>query len=207
MQDNKVIPINERYRYNLFINQKAIWDFLVKNKTQHLITKASQTHLLGFLVAISKERNGIKTLTHENGFEYFLVQDKIILDNLKFLGVGTRQLKNLIRNLELSKTIDRWKVNDNLRYVRVNPELMELWHIKNWSMNASGYMYKHRPTLWEGIVNEWEPIHGSETFKEIIDRCNNEIDMQQIKYNDYDSIFKLFRNYLNKWKSKPPKFG
>jgi len=207
MQDNKVIPIKERYRYNIFINTKAIWDFLVINETQHLLTKPSLAHLLSFFVAISKNTKGFKTLTNKNGIEYFLAQDKIILDNLKFLGVESRQVKNLVRELELSKTIERWNVKNNQRYVRVNPKLLELWHVDNWSMNASRYMHKHQPRLWDALMNEWEPIHGADAFKEIVDWCNTEINIQQIRYSDYDATYGLFLNTLKKWKNKPSKSG
>ena len=201
MQDSKVIPLNERYRYNLFVNNKAIQDFIVMNNTESLITRLTQIHVLSFLVAMSTSK-GIISITDENGAKYIYATDNFILNNLKFLGVKSRQLKNILKQLELAKTIERKTVDNNQRYVRVHPELMNKWNGDNWAMTASGYMVKHRPPLWKSIVNEWMPILGTETFKEVVDWCNSEIDLQQIKYNDYDATYKLFTNTMKKWSSK-----
>ncbi len=198
MQDTKVIPINERYRYNLFINTKAIWDFLAINKTQNIIKNTNQIHLLSFLVDMSST-DGIINMTAEDGAKYIYVTDNFILNNLKFLGVQSRQLKNILKQLEIAKTIQRKTINNNQRYIRVHPELIELWHVENWTMKASSYMANHRPKLWDSFKNNWLPILGAEKFKDAIDWCNDKINMKEIKYNDYDAVYRLMENTLAKW--------
>lgn len=206
MQDTKVIPIKERYRYNLFINTKAIWDFLVLNKTQSIVINTTQIHVLSFLVAMATTQ-GITFVTDELGIKYIYVTDNFILNNLKFLGVQRRQLKNILRQLESAKTIERKILDNNKRYVRVHPKLLDLWHVDNWTTTASAYMAKHMPRLWESLQSDWQPQLGADGFKEVIDWCNSQIDIQQINYNDYDQTHKLFSNALKGWVSKRPKSG
>ncbi|MEG3656182.1 hypothetical protein V5097_02150 [Arenibacter palladensis] len=206
MQDNKVIPINEKYRYNIFINTKAIWDFLGKYNTRHIIVNTTQIHILSFLVEMMNAKD-VKYITDETGNKFVYAMDKFILGNLKFLGIKSRRLKDFIQQLEMAKTIERRTINENQRFIRVHPELIELWYTENWTMTATVYMEKYRPKLWESFKNEWITILGRPEFKNAIDWCNNEIDIQQIKYNNFDEVYKLMTNTLKSWQAGKYKSG
>ena len=197
MEDVKNITLNDKYRYNLYLNIKAIQDFLIKNNTQDIINDVKQIHILSFLIAIYKEGNTDYRID-DDGTRYIYVSSSFILGNLRFMEIKARQLQNILRQLELAKTIKRKIIDKNQRYLTINLDLLNLWHKKNWTVTATSYMNQYAPEFWASIKNEWQPILGSEKFKSAIDWCNDEINIQGIKYNNYNMITQLIKNTLRK---------
>lgn len=202
-KEEEGILLKKYYRYNLFINVRAIMDFLDNQHDQSEYSRnknfCKDICILSFIIAIYKEDKVIKR--YSSSLEkYIYISDNFIIKNLPWINIRGRSIKYIIGRLESAGTIERICINGNQRFVKVNTELLDLWWTENYNMTATSYMQEHRPELWDSIKNEWMPILGVDNFKEVIDWCNGKILMKEIPYNNYESICSILQNTLNKWK-------
>lgn len=198
MQDSKVIPLNRVYRYSIYVNQKAIVEFLQSEGFEPSIFKATHTLLLSFIINSFIDLKKHHCFDYD-GNSYLKLTGNFVHSNMPLLGVGKSQLKNLIKHLKNHNAISTIN-HEKLRYVRVNPKLLKTWNSSNWNMTAIAYLNKHRPSLWERFRNEWHPIVGNHSFEQFVLWFNDEVNIKNIAYNDYERIYDFLINSIRRWK-------
>lgn len=118
------IKPNNNYIYGFWINQKAVNDWLLYNNRE-LIT-ISELYVLCYIISVWNNPNG---LIHEvkDSKKYIYLNDKVITDNLIFLKIEKRQLKNYISKFVKIQLLKVYIKNNSERFINVDSKLIELY--------------------------------------------------------------------------------
>lgn len=191
---------NDNYKYGLYFNFRAFETFFNDNGITTKTT-VKEVYILQFIINIFMRGKNIPFVIERNE-RYILVTDSFLIGQLKYLNLKRRQIKNIIKTLECKKTIKRTIVGNNLRYVNVNSDLIQLHMGDDWTINAISYLNTYKPTILANVKNEFE--HYFKDFKGLLDDFNN-IRQEKDLPNDCMDIGRHLINYL-KGKLNNPKY-
>lgn len=193
MTNLQKIKGTSNYCYGLYNNYKAFKDFHTFYGLNDEYFKPHHCMILSFIVESFHKQNKMPHIT-DSGNRYVLMNTNYIANNLIYLGIGNRQLKNYIRQLAENKFINLINEGNRNRYINVNSKLIELCYDRDWTMTATKYLSKTKPSLWRSFVNEWEPhFKDANSFKKFIDRFNSNRMVKGSVYNAKD----IFQHLLN----------
>ncbi|MCB0747282.1 MAG: hypothetical protein KDC90_07440 [Ignavibacteriae bacterium] len=189
--DENINPSN--YCYGSYFNYKAFNDFhLIKGIDDSYLTPG-HCMLLAFMVEkFYKDRK--MPMIEKNGIRYVLMNTNFIKDNLIYLNVKERTIKNYISKFKRHGLMKIEVKDKSNRYVNINDELVNLCYEKYGIWKPINYLMEYRPEWWKGFVNEWRPYFIDEdSFKLFVDNFNDTRDIEQLSYNTkeiYDHLLK-----------------
>ncbi|MFD1163675.1 hypothetical protein [Hwangdonia seohaensis] len=185
MQDNKnngAIP-QTHYYYGGYINFKAFRDYHLNNGLDDNYFKSNHCLVLAFIVEKFHKHDNTPHIIHNNK-KYILVNTNFIVDNLIYLKVKSRTVKNYLEAFKKNNLISVEVRNENSRYVNVNSELIKLCYDIHYAIRPINFLQKNKPELWKMFMNEWEVYFESkQSFKKFVDDFNDTRDIEEYSYN------------------------
>lgn len=150
---------NDSYNYNTYIDNWALVEFCKVKKINPDCLKARHALLLSWLVKIQNEGSKFTAKSFKDG-RYVMVQNKLISDNVKFIAVSNSSINKQIEELKKFGFISTENETNNTRYVRLAPELINLWNNKNYTtiLSATEYLDKYKPNTLKGFKEKYSHI-------------------------------------------------
>lgn len=181
------------FQYVISINQKVIIEFLESRGYSKKDLNIIDVYFLSFLVNVSK--NDLYKSTYFENQKYFLIMNNLIIKNLIFLNIGSRQIGNIINKLENLDLLKRYVENKTLRYLKVNDEILNSWYIHEDFSNIEK-LQKFEPEKWRGIINEFGNEKDFELW--VISFSGLEINFENIPLQSFlNSLYQYLKTCRN----------
>jgi hypothetical protein len=178
---------DDYYCYGQYHNYKAIKDFHLVNGLNDSYFKPQHCMILTFITESFFRQKKMPSINHL-GKRYVLMNTNFIMDNLPYLQVKERQIKNYIKQLSDNKFINLYNEGNRNRYVNVNSKFVELCYQREYlPMSAVAILAKSKTHFWKMFVDEWKPRFKDETLfnKFLVGFDSNRL-VKQSSYNPND---------------------
>jgi len=150
---------NDNYNYNTYIDNWALVQFCKVKKINSDCLNATLVIFLGWLVKLQLASGNIVYKDFEDG-RYILVNNDLVKQNVKFISTSKSMVHEHLKKLMKYSFISVKNVEYNTRYVRVAPELIELWNNKEYNtiLSATEYLEKYKPNTLKGFKEKYSHI-------------------------------------------------
>ena len=150
---------NDNYNYNTYIDNWALIEFCKLKKINPDCLNATLVIFLSWLVKLQLTTNNLIYKDFEDG-RYILVNNDFIKQNVKFISTSKSMVHEHLKKLMKYSFVSVKNVEYNTRYVRVAPELIELWNNKEYStiLSATEYLEKYKPNTLKGLRDKYRHI-------------------------------------------------
>jgi len=184
----------KQYRFSIYINQRAIKQFLEINNYPLEYMTYEKICILSFLADSFKETNTGLKKKKIKGKMYLYFSDKLICDNCIFLSIKKRTVKLRISELVGLEFVERIVIN-NRRYLRLSDSFTELCESNNSWLTPLQFLMKFKPNFFKSLKSEFEP--HLDNFKDLTERFNDSYNIKGKEY-DCDKIYYELSSYLGK---------
>lgn len=150
---------NDNYNFNTYIDNWALIEFCKLKKINPDCLNATLVIFLSWLVKLQLTTNNVIYKDFENG-RYILVNNDFIKQNVKFISTSKSMVHEHLKKLIKYSFVSVKNIEYNTRYVKVSPELIDLWNNKEYNtiLSATEYLEKYKPNTLIGLKDKYSHI-------------------------------------------------
>lgn len=185
----------ENYNYNLYTNDKGLFEFAEKTNTSNILN-ANLVRVLSFLIYLCDKTTSLSTITHK-GKKCVLVMDKLIYSNLKFISKEPRTIKRYLHILKKSGYIHVIVLEKYKRYISIDDTLLEYWNGRTGKgfLQASELLFKYDKNGFKFLKQQYEP-YIKEDYTTVLLEFNSSYVIRENNPMNAITIFERLRDYL-----------
>ena len=147
---------NDNYNYNTYIDNWALVEFCKVKKMNPDCLNATVVIFLGWLVKLQLASGNVVYKDFDDG-RYILVNNDFIKQNVKFISTSKSMVHEHFKKLITHGFVSVKNVEYNTRYVKVSPQLIDLWSNKNYTtiLSATEFLEKYAPDTLKKLKEKY----------------------------------------------------
>lgn len=198
MESSEEKELGSNYWYNIFIQQKALRDFEIKNKIDPKETDYNHYVLIAYIFNCLKyNENKVFSYKKYDGLNYVYLNDKFIKSQLP--KIKPTMIKRGLTKLKDLGYIYSVLENKSMRYVTLNPNLVKKW-IGESKGRHSLYLKKHDEEYYNNLIEILKKAYQDDEIERIL------LTFDCYRYYDasynVDAIKRSLGAFITKWKMK-----